>query len=305
MINIARLLHSSPLLFLLLLPFSSYAYKELEVLEGIARCGYTYPPCDQWADNDYKWSYEYRGVSVSGPWFPSLGGSVSPEWMQKIKPCRIELHPRIEGYNDQPWWMDGTPPAGFTKTQQGTYFRLDERNCLEAVADLGVGIGTFKNMRLYLPGYYKRLARSIRINVTVQAQQYDYLYKDCTVGRDYWQTCDATPVVPNYTCSIDIPPTIDMGLIGITAGPSEYSEQIKIQCSGPTVPNAVVLKIENETTAIGDGVLTSKFCNEQGASCSSSVTTGVNSLVVMKFVAAGFSSPGLKSGNVIVTSSYN
>lgn len=304
MVITARLLHVSSAILILLSSYSSYAKKEMDVYQGIANCSYTYPACSSISD-PYKFNYEYRGVSVTGQWFPSLGGGLPAETLLQLQPCNLELRARFSSHTGDPSWTGGATPAGFTSTIRGRYTRNDPRNCLAAVTDLGVGIGTFSNTNMHLMGYYAGLEDVIYVDVFVNGRKYDYLFSVCYTGQEYWNTCGSPPVVPNYTCSIEIPPTIDMGLIGLTTGPSEYSEQIKIQCSGPAVPNAVVLKIENETTAIGDGVLTSNLCNEQGASCSSSVTTGVNSLVVMKFIAAGFLSPGPKSGNVIVTSSYN
>ncbi len=305
MINIARLLHSSSVLLILPSSFSSYAFQDiLKISEGIAYCSYTYPACSN-VESPYKYNYEYRDVSVTGQWFPSLGGALSAEFLMKFQPCDLELRADLGDAARIPEWTGGATPAGFIPTSKGRFYRKDPRDCLTAVLDLGVGIGTFSNTNMRLKGNYHGMNHSISVHVSVVGRDYDYLWGKCTTGDQYWRTCDSPSAVPNYTCSIDIPPTIDMGLIGLTTGPSEYSEQIKIQCSGPEVPNAVVLKIENETTAIGDGTLTSNLCNEQGASCSSSVTTGVNSLVVMKFIAAGFLSPGPKSGNVIVTSSYN
>lgn len=305
MINIARLLHSSSILTILLASFSSSAATpELNIYEGIANCSYTYPACSE-IESPYKYNYEYRDISVNGQWFPSLGGALTAEFLMKFQPCDLELRAEFTYHSGYPAWTGGATPAGFTPSSTGHFKRKDPRDCLSAVLDLGVGIGTFSNTNMRLKGAYHGMESGIRVYVSVVGRDYDYLYGRCTTGDQYWRTCGSPSAVPNYTCSIDIPPTIDMGLIGLTTGPSEYSEQIKIQCSGPDVPNAVVLKIENETTAIGDGILTSNLCNEQGASCSSSVTTGVNSLVVMKFIAAGFLSPGPKSGNVIVTSSYN
>lgn len=292
---------------LLLLSISSYAadFHRMSIERGIAACSYTSPPCSQISD-PYKFNYKYNGISVvPGPWFPSLGGGIPAAELLAIRPCRLELRARVGSRSEQPSWSGGVTPKGFKYASFGRYSRDDPRDCLAAVSDLGVGIGDFSNTNMELFGWYAGLNYEVWVDIFLNDREYGKLYGWCITGQEYWRNCDAPDVSPTYYCNIDVPSTIDMGLIGLNTDPSEYSEQIKIQCSGPAVPNSVVLKIENDTTALGDGVLTSKLCDDQGAGCSSSVATGINSLVVMKFTAAGFLSPGPKSGYVIVTSSYN